>query len=610
MDTFNIESIDLKRLKLDKQNPRFSAYNFKNETEIINYLFRYEKLSSLIDEMLDKGFLELGERIIVLQDKSGYTVLEGNRRVAALKAITSTNKNLTQGQRKRIGKSSLALTTPLIIKCDVVSNRENANNKIASKHISGIEKWSPSSKMAFYNNTFNNLIGNGRRKLSSEEAIEEIKQTTPESATKIRNTIAEFKFLESVYDETKRKYPDLAAMPELSTEVISGRVLSYLKKDLSLVRDEYLRMNVPDKLWTTYQEILLIIGEFSWCIKDDKGTSVIDTRVVGTRSKWNEFLSTNIALPLRNKISEFQKPRELDEDSDRDDLQEKDTETSANDSGTSEEERTDKSKDDKSSNHQDKNSDQDIKDYKLIIPQDIVKLSKKQLPFDLVLDKDIQLFDAESNIISSSSSEYDKIKVKSFNPRAPILFSEHKVLPQSSEGTFQVVAQYNNWEGNFFVEIKDNKKSKVETSDIIYDDDWFLNKNLLLGESANFEKLRLILNSIDVRKDVSNEENLLICSALCRPLLEVTVRSTLSKIGRKSSGDTLIARISTLKNELCERRLLTREESKNISKIDDDLNALNGFLHSGDGRITTHSLIGIYSKYKLFLEKSFDLLLE
>ena len=129
--------IALDLLRLDFLNPRFSVFNFKTEEEVIDYLKKFEQLDALINSINKNKYQTLGERIIVIKDNDdGYTVLEENRRVAALKEIHDRNLR------------------PFTVPADIVLDREDALFKIASKHIASIKEWSPVEKRAFYSNQF------------------------------------------------------------------------------------------------------------------------------------------------------------------------------------------------------------------------------------------------------------------------------------------------------------------------------------------------------------------------------------------------------------------------------------------------------------------------
>ena len=69
-------------LHLDPNNPRFIGEQFDNEEEIIAHLMAAADLDELLLSILTSGYLDF-EPIVVKQDD--LTVLEGNRRVAALK---------------------------------------------------------------------------------------------------------------------------------------------------------------------------------------------------------------------------------------------------------------------------------------------------------------------------------------------------------------------------------------------------------------------------------------------------------------------------------------------------------------------------------------------
>ncbi|MCY4458879.1 MAG: hypothetical protein OXC26_00515 [Albidovulum sp.] len=81
-----VRYIEVAKLKLDLKNPSFIGQNFKNETEAIAFLYENADLSELLLSILISGYLDF-EPIVVHQ--SDNTVLEGNRRVAALRLISN-----------------------------------------------------------------------------------------------------------------------------------------------------------------------------------------------------------------------------------------------------------------------------------------------------------------------------------------------------------------------------------------------------------------------------------------------------------------------------------------------------------------------------------------
>ncbi|MCW1432076.1 hypothetical protein [Novosphingobium sp. JCM 18896] len=73
------------QLKLDLDNPRFVDLSFSEEAEMIEYLYANADLPELLLSILNSGFMDF-EPIVV--KRGDNVVLEGNRRVAALRLIT------------------------------------------------------------------------------------------------------------------------------------------------------------------------------------------------------------------------------------------------------------------------------------------------------------------------------------------------------------------------------------------------------------------------------------------------------------------------------------------------------------------------------------------
>ncbi|OTE84858.1 hypothetical protein B1K96_38470, partial [Escherichia coli] len=59
--------LDPRDIALDMKNPRFSLFNFKNEKEVIDYLYEYEDIKTLALQIIRNGYISLGERVIVLE---------------------------------------------------------------------------------------------------------------------------------------------------------------------------------------------------------------------------------------------------------------------------------------------------------------------------------------------------------------------------------------------------------------------------------------------------------------------------------------------------------------------------------------------------------------
>jgi len=78
-------------LRLDRENPRLVASGeIGNDAAIISELYRGEELGELLQSFAANGYLDIEPLIVELSD-GAFTVLEGNRRFAAVKLFRERN---------------------------------------------------------------------------------------------------------------------------------------------------------------------------------------------------------------------------------------------------------------------------------------------------------------------------------------------------------------------------------------------------------------------------------------------------------------------------------------------------------------------------------------
>ncbi|MEV7971184.1 hypothetical protein AB0O34_35105 [Sphaerisporangium sp. NPDC088356] len=138
-------------LHLDPHNVRLELPLGVPEADIIHDLFTNEKAFSLVESIVKVGFLT-HEVPIVLRRKGRLVVVEGNRRVAALKAIQ--NPLLAPDFRTRITRlvQNLPQRERLRrITVKVAPNQDDADQLIAALH-TGNQRvaWSPARQAAFF----------------------------------------------------------------------------------------------------------------------------------------------------------------------------------------------------------------------------------------------------------------------------------------------------------------------------------------------------------------------------------------------------------------------------------------------------------------------------
>lgn len=141
----------LKEVHLDPKNVRLEIADAKVEADIIEDLFVNEDALGLVEGICKVGYLT-HETPVVLKRHGKYVMVEGNRRLAALKAIQ--NPMLVPDYQARI--SALAALLPdrsslSKIRVMIAPNQTQADQLIAAIHTGNLRKaWTPSRQAAFF----------------------------------------------------------------------------------------------------------------------------------------------------------------------------------------------------------------------------------------------------------------------------------------------------------------------------------------------------------------------------------------------------------------------------------------------------------------------------
>ncbi len=142
-------------LTLDYENPRLvSMGSGHNEEKIISQLYRSEELEELLQSIAANGYLDIEPMIVLLNPDNKYTVLEGNRRLAALKLFSDPElvKRIGEKEKLNIRIPELKeefLGTLKTVSVYRVNSRDEARSFIGFKHINGAAKWESYAKAKF-----------------------------------------------------------------------------------------------------------------------------------------------------------------------------------------------------------------------------------------------------------------------------------------------------------------------------------------------------------------------------------------------------------------------------------------------------------------------------
>lgn len=160
MAYYRISSLSITSLMLNLVNPRFEPVESQREAIRIMVQSQKDKLFKLAEDIAKHG-LNPSDLIIVheISGKDGiYSVLEGNRRVTALKILNQVEliDHLDERIKKRFWdlKKEYSDTIPRNINCVVFEDEESANRWIELKHTGendgvGVVNWDAHSQLRF-----------------------------------------------------------------------------------------------------------------------------------------------------------------------------------------------------------------------------------------------------------------------------------------------------------------------------------------------------------------------------------------------------------------------------------------------------------------------------
>lgn len=146
-----IKEIRLKELHFDKKNPRLpSTINKADETAVIRWMLRDASVIELMIAIGEKGYFP-GEPLLVVPTpgkEDSYDVIEGNRRLCAVKLLNSPETAPVRQQAIQ-SASADAKHRPKQLPAIVYDKREDILDYLGYRHITGIKEWDPLAKARY-----------------------------------------------------------------------------------------------------------------------------------------------------------------------------------------------------------------------------------------------------------------------------------------------------------------------------------------------------------------------------------------------------------------------------------------------------------------------------
>ena len=145
------KTVPVGQLLLDPDNPRLpEELQGSSQAKILEYLRANAVLEELARSYLNNGFFP-HEHLIVTPHNGSFVVLEGNRRLAAVKVLLEDDDALEAGLRFELDEPTTneALASLTDLPVFVVPDRSAVRKYLGFRHIGGIKTWSAEAKARY-----------------------------------------------------------------------------------------------------------------------------------------------------------------------------------------------------------------------------------------------------------------------------------------------------------------------------------------------------------------------------------------------------------------------------------------------------------------------------
>lgn len=275
-------NIEIERLFLDKDNPRLPEnIQGQNEAELFKALYKGFNLDELIDSMRQNGYFDEEPLVVIPQnmpsklsradvsseefirfiksDTTTFTVVEGNRRVAAAKLLIDPKLRSQLNIKQWIEVPPEIIDDLKLLPAIVYSKRSDVVPYMGVRHIVGIQKWDSYAKARY----IANLIDQGK-------TLSDVETQIGDSQGSVRKNYISYKLLQQARDEFDydTKPAEEGKFSFLNLAIGHGSVKRFLGLPPNLKNIDQ-NAPVPENKITNLQNLT------SWLFGDDKNSAVI-----------------------------------------------------------------------------------------------------------------------------------------------------------------------------------------------------------------------------------------------------------------------------------------------------------------------------------------------
>lgn len=195
--------LTLDELALDLENPRLpKELNAGAADTIVNWLLDETSLIDLMLAIGNNGYF-VGEPLLVAKENDKYVVVEGNRRLSCLMLLQ--HPEIATKQKSKVNRViELTSERPTLIPCILFDAREDIEQYLGFKHVTGVKEWSVLAKARYLNGLLPRLV--------SQDANDQYKELAKKIGSKadyVRRLLVAYQLYLLIEDNDFFKIPGL-----------------------------------------------------------------------------------------------------------------------------------------------------------------------------------------------------------------------------------------------------------------------------------------------------------------------------------------------------------------------------------------------------------------
>ena len=264
--------LSIANLLLDEKNPRLGGETSgRTQREIIQYLFEHDKVLDIVHSIATRGYFE-NEPLLVIFEQDNYVVVEGNRRLAALKAMKKPELltgRFSEQVENLVSNANIAVVSSVPV--TIAPSRRATDRIIAGRHVgTPVLAWQAENRASFIlskleegydNNQIENELGFDKQDIQKARQTKAIAETVraidlpAEVKTKVEDPRAKlFSTLNRIFDSQVGQgflkiEPDADhGFHGTTTKKEFARALEHLVTDIALKKETSRSLNKNDDI--------------------------------------------------------------------------------------------------------------------------------------------------------------------------------------------------------------------------------------------------------------------------------------------------------------------------------------------------------------------------